>query len=173
MDFGEDDAAARAARISHAQAVKSKLSDAKTRQRGQPYIKVDEFEARLEPTLAPSASIFAQTGISPMTTCRRTEQGRGKTWGHGGSMRHAHVHAHAHAHATRTSCYTARLLPQLDRDAKYEEELEQAVYDQEMLDELEAMEEDESGQPKATKAKAGARVVVVYKEEEEDSGMSV
>ena len=41
------------------------------------------------------------------------------------------------------------------------------------IDELEAMEEDESGQPKATKAKAGSRVVVVYKEEEEDSGMSV
>ena len=105
MDFGEDDAAARAARISHAQAVKSKLSDAKTRQRGQPYIKVDEFEARLEPTLAPSASIFAQTGISPMTTCRRTEQGRGKTWGHGGSMRHARTrtrtrHTHLVLHRT-------------------------------------------------------------------------
>lgn len=122
MDFGEDDAAARAARISHAQAVKSKLSDAKTRQRGQPYIKVDEFEA----------------------------YGAGTRQDLGAWRQH-----------------------ELDRDAKYEDELEQAVYDQEMLDELEAMEEDESGQPKATKAKAGARVVVVYKEEEEDSGMSV
>ena len=45
MDFGAGEEGARAAQTAHAQMVKGKLSAAKTRQRGAPYVRVAEYVA--------------------------------------------------------------------------------------------------------------------------------